>query len=138
MANAPYDNLRSMLPIAGVDFLTADIKATLVSTGYTYDATHVDLADLGSNVLAGISDQAINFTNVDAFGDVEADSVTFSGATAGPTCKAVIVYVDQGGGVTFLLWYFDTGTGFPLVVTGADITVDWNATAANGIMWKCG
>lgn len=138
MANAAYNNLRSLLPAGGIDFLTDDIKATLVNASYTYDATHVDLADLGANVLGGITNQAINITNVDSVGNVEADSITFSGLTAAQVAKALIVYVDRGGGNTELLWYFDTGAGFPLTTTGADVSVDWNGTAANGTMWKAG
>lgn len=138
MANAAYDELRSRLPIGGVDWLTANIKATLVNAGYVYNAGHVGLADLGANVIAGITNQALTVTNVDATGFVSVDSATFSGATAAQTVKAIIVYVDVGGGITYLLWYFDTGTGFPLTTTGADVTVDWNGTAGNGTMWKCG
>lgn len=137
MSNA-YDELRSLLPIAGVDWLTDDIKVTLVTDTYVFDATHTDLAALGANVIAGITNQSVNITNVDATGFVSADSVTFSGATAAQTVGGIVVYVDRGGGTTQLLWFFDTGTGFPLTTTGADITVDWNGSAGTGIMWKCG
>lgn len=138
MANDAYDNLRSEVPIGGVDWLTDSIKATLVDDSYTFDATHTDLADLGSSVVGGITDQDLNVTNVDALGFVEADSITFSGATPATIVQAVVVYVDRGGGTTELLWFFDTGTGFPLTSTGADITVDWNGSAGNGIVWKAG
>lgn len=136
--NAPYDNLRADCALGNLDWTADNIKVTLVDETYTYDATHTDLADLGASVVAGITDQAIANIAVDDVGFVTGDSVTIPGATTGQTVQAVIVYVDRGGGLTELLWFFDTGVGFPLTTTGADVAVDWNATAGNGIIFKVG
>ena len=134
--NQAYDNLRYDLAIGAIDFLTDNIKATLVKSSYVVDPTHADLADLGAHVVSGITPQPLFVTAVEPDGFVKANSIVFTGAPTAIMVGAVILYVDRGSGVTELLWYFDSGTGFPLLTTGAGITVDWNGTAANGIVFK--
>lgn len=135
MANAFYTAAKHDFPTGDVQWGLSDIKATLVNAGYTFSAAHTTLADLGANVLAGITNQALTGEAVSAGGVASADSVTFAGVTAAQTLKALILYDDQGGGVTRLIAYFDTGAGFGLTTTGADITVDWNGTPANGTVF---
>lgn len=136
MANQAYDNQRFYASEGGIDWLTNTIKATLVKPTYIVNSTHDGIADLGANQLAGVTPQTLNVTGISAFGEVNADSLVFTGVTTGQTAKAIVLYVDLGGGVTKLLWYLDIGTGFPLTTTGAAITVDWNASVGNGIVWK--
>lgn len=136
MANAFYDSARHDYPAGADPWISGTVKATLVNAGYTYNSGHSNLAALGANILSGITDQTLAGKTISGGGTVAANSVTFAGLTAAQTLKAIVLYQDLGGGTTRLIAYFDSGTGFPLTTTGADVTVDWNATAVNGTVFN--
>lgn len=135
MANAFYNAALQDIPNGATPWSTGSIKATLVGSGYTYSATHSTLADLGGNQLSGCTPQALTGNAVSTAGVATANSITFSGVTASQALEAIVLYIDLGGGSTRLIAYFDTGAGLPLTTTGADITVDWNATPGNGTVF---
>lgn len=135
MANAFYYVALDDVPLGANPPDAGTLTVTLVGTGYTFSPSHTTLADLGSNVLAGVTDQALGTLTITDPGVYSGPSITFSGVTAGQTVKAIILYLDEGGGTTKLIGYFDTGVGFPYVTTGSDITIDWNATAGSGTVY---
>jgi hypothetical protein len=135
MANAAYNIALQKVPLGSMPWGSGTVKATLVNASYTYSSAHTQYSDISAYVLSGVTDQTLTSNAVDGSGNASADSITFSGVTASQTVQAVIVYFDYGGGVTSLMWYFDTGSGFPLSTTGADITIDWNNTPSNGTVF---
>src|SRR5579862_6563341 len=129
MANLFYDQARHDLSTAQLDLATANIYAVLLVAGYTYSRTDSGLGPITPYLASGMTPQLLTGIAVSSSGNVTADSSVFAGVTSGQTVAAVVLYVDQGAGRFDLLLYYDAGMGFPLVTTGADITVDWNATA---------
>jgi hypothetical protein len=135
MGNAFYDRGKHDIVSNDINWLTDTIKCSLVSSGYTFSAGHTVYSDISGSILSGASDQTLAGKSVDASANAKANSASFSGVSASQTCKAVVVWKDDGGAGR-LLAYFDTGPGFPLTTTGATITVDWNNTASNGVVFQ--
>jgi len=131
MANALYDLGRQAFLEGSIAYLTDNIKAVLVSSGYTPSlTTHQFLSDipLGSRVatsgnLSGKTSTA---------GVANASSVTFTAVT-GSQCVYLALYKDTGTASTSpLIALFDTATGLPVTPSGGDITITWD-TGANKI-----
>jgi len=135
VANTFYDQGRLDIVEGNYDWSTAIIKAILLDGTYTYDHTSTILGDLSAHRVAGSTDQTLGGGAVGAGGVASADSVSFTGISAGLTVKGLALYWDAGGGNFPLILYQDTGTGFPLTTTGATITVDWNGTAVHGTVY---
>lgn len=136
MANQFYNVARNDFATAQIDWLTSSAFAVLVDNSYTFDATEADLSAITPAIPSGCTAQALTGTAVTPTGTVSADSSVFAGVASSQTVKAVIIYIDQGAGRFDPVLYYDTGAGFPLVTTGADVTVDWNATALNGTLYS--
>lgn len=120
MADAIYPKAKEAFLQGNLDMATANIKAVLVTSAYTYNSAHQYHSDL-----TGIEETSGNmasktFTN----GQFNAADLTFS-ATAGSACNAVIIYEDTGvSGTSQLIAYLDSGSGFP-VTLGGDVTMVW-------------
>lgn len=135
MANAFYNAAKHDILTGDDPWVSGSVKATLVNAGYTFNIAHTQYSDISGSILSGVTDQSVGGKTVSPSGTAAGNSVTFGGVTAAQTAKAVIIYIDLGGGVTRLIAYFDTGTGFPLTTTGANITIDWNNTPVNGTVY---
>lgn len=133
--SAWYNNALDHFPDGAIDWTADTIMATLVDNVYAMGPSDADLSAIGVHVLAGCVDQPLLTKGVGTPGIAGADSITFSGVTAGQTLQAIVLYKDHGGGVTELLAYIDTGAGLPFTTTGTDITVDWNSSPAHGTVF---
>ncbi len=131
MANALYDLGRQAFLEGGIAYLTDNVKAALVSGGYTPNlATHQFLSDLGANILgAGLALTSKTSTA----GVANAANLTFSGVSAG-TVTYVALYKDTGvAGTSPLIALIDTATGLPVTVPGSsNVIITWD-TGANKI-----
>ena len=104
--NAAYDKLRYGLGIAGIDFTTDSVKAVLVDSSYTFDATDPDFAAISAAVLTDCTPQVLAGGLVDSVGNVQFNSPTFTGR-CGPDCSG-------NRGLCGLRW----GNHRPSVVSG--------------------
>jgi hypothetical protein len=102
---------------------SANIKACLVTSAYTYSTAHEFLSSV-----TGIEETSGNLASKTVTAGVfDAADVTFTG-TSGTAAAALVLYVDTGvAGTSRLIAYDDTITGFP-VTLGGDVTVRWNAS----------
>lgn len=114
--SAPYNKALEQLAQAGVNLLTDDIRAMLVLSSYTYNATHVFVADLGavdngrSAALAGKSVTDGVFDATDSTLD----------ALASVASNALVIFRHTGSDATArLLWYIDSGVGIPFTPEAA-------------------
>lgn len=135
MSNAFYSEGKQRIIDSTIDLVSGTIKAILLDGTYTFSAGQTGLAAISGHRVTGSTDQSLTTKAVSSVGTYSADSVSFTGVSSSLTVKAVAIYADLGGGTTYLIAYFDTGTGFPLTTTGATITVDWNATPTNGTVF---
>jgi hypothetical protein len=104
--------------------LTGTVKMALVDLGtYTYSDSHQFLTSLTGTVGTAVTLSSKVFTdNV-----LDCADVTFTAVT-GPTCEALVVYIDTGtAGTSQLVAFIDTGvTGLPVTPNGGDINVTIN------------
>lgn len=131
MANALYDLGRQAFLEGSIAYLTDNIKAVLVSSGYTpATATHQFLSDIPGGSRVATSGNLASKTS--SAGVANAASVTFSAVT-GAQCLYLVLYKDTGTATTSpLIAIFDTATGLPVTPSGGDITINWD-TGANKI-----
>lgn len=125
MANALYDAARKAFLEGGINWLTANIKATLIDTAdYTFSQTHDFLDDVPSIARVATSGNLANKTTT--AGVADADDIVFTAVT-GDTSEALILFVDTGTAATSrLIAYIDTVTGFPVTPNGGDIYITWD------------
>ena len=150
MANKVWPLAKQAFLSTGINLLTANLKAMLISTKaangagnyYTYSDgdQYLSAVPAGARLTAGVALTTKTVgalaANVPAAGAVaspagtlNADPVVFP-AVAGNEADAIILYVDTGtDGTAQLVYYCDTLTGFPLTPSGADIQVSWDVGA---------
>ena len=134
--------MASFLYQAGVDALltsynaeTATIKAMLVTSGYTANKDHDIVNDTtpGSNELNGtgytrktLSTVAVAKDDTNDRVTFDADDITWSAINAG-TAAACVIYIEVTDDTdSILLAHIDDG-GFPIVTSGADMTISWDS-----------
>jgi len=127
MANAIYPSGREGFLKADIDWLVDDIRLVAVDAGYTYDAAHNALDDVGGATRVATSSA---FTGKDATGGIaDADDVTLASVT-GDDIAALIVYKHTGTESTStLILFLDTKTNASAVAitpTGDDVTITWS------------
>lgn len=106
--------------------LTGVLKVALVDTGlYTYSAAHQFFSSLAG--VAGTPQTLTGKTYVN--GVLDAADVTFPAVPVGPSCEALVLYIDTGNPATSpLVTYQDTGIGnMPVTPNGGDLVTIWNA-----------
>lgn len=89
------------------------LKMVAINNTYTWDASHNDLADIGSAVVATsleISGAVMNQ------GVLDAGDVSFAGITTGPVVAGYVVYLDWTSG-TQLVCFIDESTDGSLPYT---------------------
>jgi hypothetical protein len=125
MANAVYPLCKQAFLSGNINVTSDTIKAVLVSTAYTYSATHQYLSDLGANTIG----TAVTMTSVTDTNGVLNASSPFSFTGLSSTASANLVYYKSTGtsSTSPLIAFFDTGTGLPVALTGVtevDVTID--------------
>ena len=127
MASVVYPKAKEAFLSADIDLTTGVIRAVLVDTGvYTYNAAHVDYADL-SGVVGTESDALADKTVTN--GVFDADDATFTSVT-GANAEALILFQDTGDASTSrLIAFIDSATGLPILPNGGDITVAFSSGA---------
>jgi hypothetical protein len=130
MANALYDSARESFLSGDLDWLSDNIKVSLVE-GYTPDtSTHDFLDDVtgAGGTLVATSGNLTSKTATDGVAD--ADDVTLSEVPAGDPCDHLVIYKDTGTpGTSNLIAVIDTATGLPLTPNGGDVTIAWDSGA---------
>lgn len=122
MSNTSYPLGMQAALSAGVNLPSATVKAYLVANTYTFSTAHQYVADLGTTIGTAQALASKSITN----GIFDANDVDF-GAIASGTIKAVAIAIDTGNTSTSpLLFYFDTGSGLPLVANGGNVNIPWN------------
>lgn len=113
-----------------IDWDTDDIRAMLVLSTYTFDATDKFISDLGA-VDNGRSAALGTKTVTDGVANAAGTSLT---ATAAAACNAVIVFKHTGSDATArLIAYINTATGLPFTPSaGQTVNITWD-TGANKI-----
>lgn len=138
MTNAIYPDALQGFLAAEIDWDGAAIKAALVH-GYTYSASHKFMSDVtgaGGTVTAA---SAALTTKTTVAGAAGADNETLSAVTATASNHVIIVYqssaVTGGSDVAAtaqrVIAYIDSGTNFPIVPNGGDVTIAW----ASGVVF---
>ena len=129
MANAIYPKWKeSVQQAAANSSLGGTVKATLVTSAYTYSSAHQFLSSVSGVVGTAQTLGSKTYTN----GTFDAADVTYTAVAGGSTATAIVIYIDTGSAATSqLVAYLDTGyTNLPVTTNGGDITIQW---AAGGI-----
>ena len=139
MANHVYPASKVLWLTTGMNVTTIDIKAVLLR-GYTYDAAHDNLDDIGAGLRvatsANMANVALTATVTVASGGctvtgpgVDCDDFSWTAVAAGAACESIVWYRDTAvEGTSTLIVYVDTQTGLPITPNGQNIayTVDAN------------
>jgi hypothetical protein len=125
MANVLYDPGREGFLDGTIDWDTDDIRAMLVLSSYTFDATDKFITDLGA-VDNGRSVALGSKTVTNGVADAADTSLTATAATAS---KAIVVFKHTGSDATArLIGYVDTPTsGLPFTPSaGQVVNIAWD------------
>lgn len=125
MANALFDKARQRFLEGQFNWMTNNIKAVLVSNGYTENLSgHEFLSDISGSARIATSG---SFTGKETTGGAaNANNVTFS-SVSGAAIEAIVIYQDTGSDATSpLIAWIDTATGLPITPNGGDIIVTWD------------
>jgi hypothetical protein len=133
MANALFDPGREGFLAGEIDWDTAVIKAALVR-GYTFSAAHKFVSDVtGASGVLHVTSSALASKTV-TNGVADAADVAYLAVAANASNHSVLLFqssaVGGGGDVAAsaqrLIAWIDTGTNFPIVPNGGDITIQWD------------
>lgn len=134
MANACYEPWKGQLLQGGANSsLALTVKQTYadITSAYAFSAAHdfVNLLAANDNPNYGAA-VALTTKTYSAAAVFDADDVLTPALTGAADMGAIILYVDSGVEATSrLALYLDTGiTGMPFTPSGADTTVQWNAS----------
>lgn len=133
MANVMYDRAKKALGLSEVQWVTGDVKASALGSGYLFDPTHTNVTEL-TDVLdtVDVDDRAVADTGEWSNGDLSPGPVIGSGETM----TAVVFWLDSGTPSTsWLLVYQDrnsdltpisrAGVGDPVLVPYPGNTVEF-------------
>lgn len=126
MANALYTKGRQAFLEGSIAWLSDNIKALLVSAGYTpaisTDQYHAIIG--GGNIVATSGNFA---SKTSTGGTADAADLTFT-AVSGSQVLYLVIYKDTGVSATSpLIMLIDTATNLPVTPNGGDITVQWDS-----------
>lgn len=139
MANALFDPGREGFLDGSIDWDTATIKVALVRS-YTFSAAHKFVSDLTTaGGVLHVTSAALASKTVTG-GVADAADVVFTAVTANASNHSVLVFqssavtggADVAATAQRLIAWIDTGTNFPIVPNGGDVTIAWD-NAANRI-----
>jgi hypothetical protein len=133
MANALFDPGREGFLAGEIDWDTAVIKIALVR-GYTFSAAHKFVSDVttASGTLH-VTSAALSSKTVTS-GVADAADVTYTAVTANAGNHSVLVFqasavtggADVASSAQRVIAWIDTGTNFPVVPNGGDVTIAWD------------
>lgn len=125
MANILYDSARQGFLEGSFNWLNDNVKAILVSSGYTVNASsHSTFQDV--TPAARVTSPILLDSKTTNGGAADAADITFENVT-GAQVRAIVLYVDSGTENTSpLIAYLDTATGLPITPNGGDIIVTWD------------
>lgn len=131
MANALFNPGREGFLSGEIDANTAVLKIALIRN-YTFDATDKFMSDLTGATVHVTSAALAGITVTD--GVLDATDVAFSSVAANASNHTVVLFQSSavGGGADVantaqrLIAHIDTGTNFPVVPNGGDITIQWD------------
>ena len=133
MANALFDPGREGFLDGTIDFDTAVVKVTLIRA-YTFSAAHKFVSDVttAGGVLHGTPGTLASKTVTSGVAD--AADLTFTAVASNASNHSLLVYqasaVTGGADVAAtsqrVIAYIDTGTNFPIVPNGGDVTIAWD------------
>lgn len=124
MANALFNPGREGFLDGSIDWDTGDIRAMLVRSTYTFDATDKFISDLGA-VDNGRTAALTSKTVTDGIADAADTSLT---ATAANASNAIVIFQHTGSDATArLIAYIDTATGLPFTPSaGQTVNIAWD------------
>lgn len=132
MANQLYDTAREQFLAGTLSWSNDTIKATLVTTDYTFSVAHTSLASINASYCLATSAALTAKTVTNGIANA-ANSVFTAVPTNAKQGNAIIIFKDTGTASTStLIVYIDTGTGLPVTTNGGDININW-ATGASKI-----
>lgn len=133
MANALFDPGREGFLDGTIDFDTAVFKIALVR-GYTFSAAHKFVSDVtGASGVLHVTSAALASKTV-TNGVADAADVTFTAVTANASNHSVLLFqssavtggADVAATAQRVVAWIDTGTNFPIVPNGGDVTIQWD------------
>jgi hypothetical protein len=133
MANALFNPGREGFLDGTIDWDTAVIKIALVR-GYTYSAAHKFVSDVtGASGTLHVTSSALASKTV-TDGVADAADVAFTAVTANAGNHSVLIFqasavtggADVAASAQRLIGWVDTGTNFPIVPNGGDVTIAWD------------
>ena len=146
MANAVYDIAKVDFANGGLDWDTNTIKVMALATGYTFSAAHTAVSSLteisnGTGYTGGFNGSGrktlSSCTVVQVDGSTRAElrvsNTTVWTAINDGTIKALAIIREMTSDADSIpIAYIDTftGTSFPFVTNGGDLTITWNAAGA--------
>ena len=112
-----YPSAREAFLTGSMSWTNDTIKASLVSSSYTYSASHSTVADLGSTVVA--TSDALTAKTATA-GTADAADVTFS-ASSTSTIGGLVLFNESNELIAFI------DSGFPISSSAGDsISIAWD------------
>jgi hypothetical protein len=134
MANALFTPGREGFLAGEIDWDTAVIKIALVR-GYTFNAAHKFVSEVtGASGVLAVTSAALASKTVTG-GTADAADVAFTAVTANASNHSVLIFqasavtggADVAASAQRLIGWVDTGTNFPIVPNGGDITIAWDS-----------
>ena len=123
MASAIYPKFKETILQGGVNMSSSTIKVAMVTSAYTYSATHQFYSSVTGVVGTPATLGNKTFTN----GVFNADDVTFTNVAQGSTVNAIVIYEDSGSAATSdLIVYID---GLNILTNGGNITLQFQDIA---------
>jgi hypothetical protein len=126
MANQLYPLAKTALLTNSptIDLDNTEIRASLVTAGYTYSATHQYITSVSSThrvaTVALTSKTVVN-------GVFDAADATFTNVSGSEVTQIIIWQWSGSEASSPLLAIIDTASGLPKVPNGGNIIVSWNA-----------
>lgn len=133
MANMIFDPAREGFLAGEIDWDTAVIKIALVR-GYTASAAHKFVSEVTTaGGVLHVTSAALSGKTVTS-GIADANDVVFTAVASNASNHSVLVFqssavtggADVAATAQRVIAWFDTGTNFPIVPNGGDVTIAWD------------
>jgi hypothetical protein len=130
LANSLFDSAREGFLDGSIDWDTAVIKIALVR-GYTFNAAHRFVTDVtGASGVLHVTSGALTAKTVTG-GVADAADVSFTAVASNTGNHSVLIFqasavtggADVAASAQRLIGWIDTGTNFPIVPNGGDVTI---------------
>jgi hypothetical protein len=124
MASGMYTQALEDFMNAAIDLNTDSIRATLVSTSYTFSAAETSMTTAGTNRLG--TDDVLTTPTITG-GVFDADDGQWTAVAGGSTITGVVIhkFVTNDAGSTPIIYVELTDTA----TNGGDVTVQWDSGA---------